>query len=71
VTDKEGQEKEVLVQEDDGIRKGVSIESLGKLKAAFKKNGTTTAGNASQVTDGAALSLLMKRSTAKSMGLKI
>lgn len=36
-----------MVDKDDGIRAGVTIETLGKLKPAFKKNGTTTAGNAS------------------------
>ncbi len=56
---------------DDGIRKETTVESLSKLKPAFKKTGSTTAGNASQVTDGAALSLLMKRSMAKKLGLKI
>lgn len=69
--DKEGNEKEVFVEKDDGIRKGATLESLGKLKPAFKKDGSTTAGNASQVTDGAALTVLMKRSMAKKLNLKI
>lgn len=49
VKDAEGKVKEVLVTKDDGIRKDATYESLSKLKPAFKKNGTTTAGNASQV----------------------
>lgn len=41
--------KDITVVEDDGIRKGVSAATLAKLKPAFKTDGTTTAGNASQV----------------------
>ena len=47
------------------------MESLAKLKPVFKKNGTTTAGNSSQITDGAAVVLLARRSWAKQMGLPI
>lgn len=47
------------------------MEALKKLKPAFRKGGSTTAGNASQVTDGAALTLLMKRSMARELGLKV
>jgi len=60
-----------LVEHDDGIRAGVSPESLSKLKPAFAKDGTTHAGNASQVSDGAAACLLMKRKTAKKLGLPV
>ncbi|KAK9710850.1 3-ketoacyl-CoA thiolase with broad chain length specificity [Basidiobolus ranarum] len=70
-TDKDGNEKEVTVKADDGIRKGVSLEVLSKLKPAFSKTGTTTAGNASQVSDGAAAVLLMKRKTAQKLNLPI
>jgi acetyl-CoA acyltransferase 1 len=56
---------------DDGIRKGVTVEILSKLKPAFKEDGSTTAGSASQVSDGAAAVLFMKRKTAKSLGLKV
>ncbi|KAI3631586.1 hypothetical protein MIR68_010469 [Amoeboaphelidium protococcarum] len=59
------------LSEDDGIRHGTTYEGLSKLKPAFKENGTTTAGNASQVTDGAAAVLLMKRSKAQQLGLPI
>jgi acetyl-CoA acyltransferase 1 len=47
------------------------VEGLGKLRAVFKKDGTTTAGNASQVTDGAAACLLMTRREALRRGLPI
>lgn len=47
------------------------MEILGKLKPAFRKNGTTTAGNASQVTDGASIVLLARRSVAKELKLPI
>lgn len=47
------------------------MEGLKKLKPAFKKDGTTTAGNSSQVSDGAAAVLLARRSTAKQLGLPI
>ena len=71
VKDKEGNEKEVLVDRDDGMRDGTTMEGLSKLKPAFKKDGTTTAGNSSQVTDGAAAVLLARRDVAKKLGLKI
>lgn len=47
------------------------MESLAKIKPAFKKNGTTTAGNSSQVTDGAAGVLMARRSYAEKQGLPI
>ena len=62
---------EVVIDADDGIRRDVSIEGLSKLKTVFKEDGTTTAGNASQVSDGAAAVLLMKRKTAERLGLSI
>jgi acetyl-CoA acyltransferase 1 len=69
---KSGETKEITVSKDDGIRPGVTVESLGKIKAAFdKKNGSIHAGNASQVSDGAAAVLLMKRSTAEKLGQTI
>ncbi|ORX83757.1 thiolase [Basidiobolus meristosporus CBS 931.73] len=70
-TDKEGNEKEITVKADDGIRRGVDLASLSKLRPAFSKTGTTTAGNASQVSDGAAAVLLMKRKTAEKLNLPI
>ena len=71
VDPKTEQEKEVLVDFDDGIRAGVTTESLSKLKPAFSKTGSTHAGNASQVSDGAAAVLLARRSVAKRLGLPI
>ncbi|KAG0199105.1 3-ketoacyl-CoA thiolase with broad chain length specificity [Mortierella sp. GBA30] len=67
--EKTGEEKEIIVSKDDGIREGVTEESLSKLKPAF--GGLTTAGSASQVSDGAAAVLLMKRKTAQKLGLPI
>jgi len=63
--------KTITVKSDDGIRTGITPESLSKIRPAFAKDGTITAGNASQVSDGAAAVLLMKRSTAERLGQKI
>lgn len=71
VRDKEGNEKEVLVDRDDGIRPQTTMQTLAKLKPAFKKGGSCTAGNSSQVTDGASVVLLARRSTAVKLGLPI
>ncbi|CCE80521.1 Piso0_003640 [Millerozyma farinosa CBS 7064] len=60
-----------MVDTDEGPRKGVTAASLGKLKPAFSSTGTTHAGNASQVSDGAAGVLLMKRSLAEKKGYPI
>jgi len=62
---------EIVVDQDDGIRDGVTAASLAKLKPAFSKDGSTHAGNASQVSDGAAAVLLARRSVAKRLGLPI
>lgn len=71
MTDKDGNETEVTVDRDDGVRPTTTMESLAKLKPAFKKGGSTTAGNSSQVTDGAAVVILARRSVAVKMGLPI
>ncbi|KAF9256550.1 thiolase [Marasmius fiardii PR-910] len=63
--------QQVVVDKDDGVRDGVTKESLSKLKPAFAKDGSTHAGNASQVSDGAAAVLLARRSVAKKLGLPI
>ncbi|KAK0641193.1 3-ketoacyl-CoA thiolase [Cercophora newfieldiana] len=68
---KSGETKEIVVDRDDGIRPGVTAESLGKIRPAFAKDGSIHAGNASQVSDGAAAVLLMKRSTAEKLGQPI
>jgi len=67
---KTDEEKEITVSRDDGVRE-VTAESLGKIKAAFDKEGSIHAGNASQISDGAAAVLLMKRSTAERLGQKV
>ncbi|KEY66887.1 hypothetical protein S7711_08169 [Stachybotrys chartarum IBT 7711] len=64
-----GEPQRVTVSRDDGIRDGVTAEALAKLKPAFKPDGASTAGNSSQVSDGAAATLLMRRSTATQLGL--
>ncbi|EEY23515.1 3-ketoacyl-CoA thiolase [Verticillium alfalfae VaMs.102] len=66
---KVGDEQQVTVTQDDGIRAGASVEGLAKLKPAFTPDGASTAGNSSQVSDGAAATLLMRRSTATALGL--
>lgn len=60
-----------MALEDDGIRKETTVEGLGKLKTVFKKDGTTTAGNSSQISDGAAAVLLARRNVAEKLGLPI
>ncbi|GAB6107295.1 acetyl-CoA C-acyltransferase [Fusibacter bizertensis] len=55
---------------DEGVRSDVTVESLSKLKTIFKQDGTVTAGNASQMSDGAAFVLLMSMEKAVSLGLK-
>ena len=69
--DKDGNEQEITVDRDDGMREGTTAAKLAKLKPAFKKGGWTTAGNSSQVTDGAGAVLLARRSVAESLGLPI
>jgi acetyl-CoA C-acetyltransferase len=72
-TDKEGNEidvPETVVDRDDGPRPGTTMEVLGKLKPAFRENGTVTAGNACPLNDGAAAVLVMSEEKARSLGLK-
>jgi acetyl-CoA C-acetyltransferase len=61
----------ILVEEDEGIRPGTTAEKLGALKPAFTKDGTITAGNASQVSDGAAAVVVTSRARAEKEGLPI
>ncbi|RYC63284.1 hypothetical protein CHU98_g2915 [Xylaria longipes] len=68
---KSGETREVTVTKDDGVRPGITAESLGKIKPAFAKDGSIHAGNASQISDGAAAVLMMKRSTAERLGQTI
>ncbi|KAF3328146.1 3-ketoacyl-CoA thiolase 2 [Carex littledalei] len=71
VNPKTGEEKQITVIADDGIRPDTSLAALAKLKPAFTKDGTTTAGNASQVSDGAGAVLLMRRDVAIAKGLPV
>ena len=68
---KDGEETKVRVDKDDGVRPTTTAAGLAKLKPAFQKNGTTTAGNSSQVTDGASCILLARRDVANKLGCKI
>jgi acetyl-CoA C-acetyltransferase len=71
--DKEGNEidvPETVVDKDDGPRPGTTMEVLGKLKPAFREDGTVTAGNACPLNDGAAAVLVMSEEKAQSLGLK-
>ena len=60
---------DVVVSEDEYIKDGTTIEALGKLRAAFDKEGTVTAGNASGINDGAAAVVLMTAAEAKKRGI--
>jgi acetyl-CoA C-acetyltransferase len=59
----------VVVAKDEGIRPGTTLESLSRLKPAFKADGTITAGNASQISDGAAAVVVMSKERADALGL--
>ncbi len=61
----------VVVSRDGGIRPGTTTESLGKLRPAFAQSGTITAGNASQISDGAAAVVVADRAAAEAAGLPI
>ncbi len=60
----------VTVDADEGPRKDTSIEVLRKLRPVFKKDGVVTAGNASQISDGAAAVVVMKKEKAQELGLE-
>ncbi len=60
----------VQVSRDEGIRPDATAESLAKLPPAFRRDGTITAGNASQISDGAAAVVVMSKEKAKSMGVE-
>ncbi|WP_173158922.1 acetyl-CoA C-acetyltransferase [Phytohabitans suffuscus] len=59
----------LVVAEDEGIRPDATAESLGKLRAAFTKDGTITAGSSSPISDGAAAVVVMSRAKAEELGL--
>ena len=60
----------IRVERDEGIRPDTTVESLAKLKPAFKKDGTITAGNASQISDGGAALVVMSPERAEGLGLE-
>src|SRR5665648_1265172 len=59
-----------IIKMDEGPRRGTSLEKLASLKPPFQENGRITAGNASQISDGAAAVLVMSRAKAEELGLK-
>ena len=59
----------LVVDTDEGVRPETTAESLGKLRPAFDKSGTITAGNASQISDGAAAVIVMSKAKAEALGL--
>jgi len=63
-------EQKITFDTDEGPRPGSTPEVLGKLKPVFKMDGTVTAGNASQMSDGAAAVVVMSREKAEELGLK-
>jgi acetyl-CoA C-acetyltransferase len=60
----------VMVESDEGIRPETTVEALSALRGAFDEGGTITAGNASQISDGAAAMVMMARKTAEDLGLR-
>ncbi|MDH6290432.1 acetyl-CoA C-acetyltransferase [Rhodococcus sp. NM-2] len=60
----------LVVTEDEGVRADTTAESLSKLRPAFSKNGTVTAGSASQISDGAAAVVVMSKAKAEELGLE-
>ncbi|MRG85148.1 acetyl-CoA C-acetyltransferase [Salinibacillus xinjiangensis] len=68
--DRKVQEKTITLTQDEGVREGTTPDILGKLKPAFSVNGSVTAGNSSQMSDGAASVLVMEHEKAKSQGLQ-
>jgi acetyl-CoA C-acetyltransferase len=59
----------IVVKDDEGVRGDTTTESLGKLRPAFSKEGTITAGSASQISDGACAVVVMSKEKAESLGL--
>src|SRR5438552_5477250 len=60
----------VLVDTDEGVRPGTTVDNLAKLKPAFEADGTITAGNASQISDGGAAVVVMSAAKADQLGVK-
>ncbi|HWD53019.1 MAG TPA: acetyl-CoA C-acetyltransferase [Acidimicrobiales bacterium] len=61
----------IVVDTDEGVRPETTAESLAKLRPAFDKNGTITAGNASQISDGGAAVIVMSKAKAEALGLSV
>ncbi|MGA1149109.1 MAG: acetyl-CoA C-acetyltransferase [Ilumatobacteraceae bacterium] len=59
----------IVVRDDEGVRAATTMESLGALRPAFDKNGTVTAGNASQISDGGSAVVVMSRRAAEKRGV--
>ncbi|HZI45192.1 MAG TPA: thiolase family protein [Ilumatobacter sp.] len=59
-----------MMTRDEGIREGTTVETLANLKPAFKEDGKITAGNSSQITDGASAVLIMSAEKAEALGLR-
>ena len=68
---KNGAWSDVTIDIDDGVRRDTSLAGLARLRPVFSTKGTTTAGNASQMSDGAAATLVMAREKAEELGLPI
>ncbi|MFF2529542.1 acetyl-CoA C-acetyltransferase [Brevibacillus sp. NPDC058079] len=62
--------EEIVVTEDEFPRRGVTLESLAKLRPSFRDNGTVTPGNASGLNDGASAAVLMKEGKARELGIE-
>ncbi|OUQ88738.1 acetyl-CoA acetyltransferase [Brevibacillus brevis] len=62
--------EEIMVTEDEFPRRGVTLESLAKLRPSFRDNGTVTPGNASGLNDGASAAVLMKEGKARELGIE-
>ncbi|HDJ3451659.1 acetyl-CoA C-acetyltransferase [Staphylococcus aureus] len=60
----------IVVTKDEGVRENVSVEKLSRLRPAFEKDGTVTAGNASGINDGAAMMLVMSEDKAKELNIE-
>ena len=65
-----GSDGTVVLSQDEGIRTGGSLDSMGKLKPAFDNEGVLTAGSASQISDGASALLVMTSDRARELGLR-
>ena len=69
IRDDEGNDTAETIKTDEGIRPDTTVETLANLKPAFKEDGKITAGNSSQITDGASGALIMSEEKASALGL--